>query len=145
MEDDGSRVAMDHEVTAIVGHRVVRYAAEGLCVLEGGDVCDALGVIPDPSIPPEVSGYVDRSFAPIGADCDGFVDALDVGQEVAIAEDVDRGLVVEENPEAVEDACVGLSETVVLPDVAQRVSPSGWGECALLVERRRGGCTGIRQ
>ena len=43
-------------------------------------MCDALGVIPDPSIPPEVSGYVDRSFAPIGADGDELVDVTDIGE-----------------------------------------------------------------
>ena len=59
LEDDRPRVAVDHKVAVIVGHGVVRHAVEGLHVLEGEDIRDALWVVLDPSIPPEVSDCVD--------------------------------------------------------------------------------------
>ena len=86
-----------------------------------------MGVAPDPAIAAEVPDSVDDGFAAVGANRDGLVDAPDVGEEVAIAEYVDGGLVVKDNPEAVEDAVVGLSKTVGLPNDAARISPSVGG------------------
>ena len=98
---DGPSIAMEDEVASVVGHGVKCDAVGILHVFQGDDVGDSLGVVPDLSVAVEVSNSVDDGFAAIGADRDGFVHASDVGEEVAVAEDVDGGLVVEEHAEAI--------------------------------------------
>ena len=102
LEEDGPCVAVNHEVAIVVGHGVIYDEVEGLHVLEGEDVCNSLGIVPDPFVAAEVSDCVDKGFSPIGVNGNRLFDAADVGEEVAIAEDVDNGLVVEEHPEVIE-------------------------------------------
>ena len=102
LEDDVSHMMVDHEVATVVEHGVVSYTVEGVHVLDGEDVYTAMWVVPDPSISSKVHDCVDKGFTPIGANGDGLVDVVDVGEEVSIAEDIDSGLIVKEHPEPVE-------------------------------------------
>ena len=111
LEDDGPCVAVDHKVAASIRHGVVCDALEGLPVLEGEDVCDSLGIVLDPSIAAEVSDCGDEGLALLGANGDRLVDAADVGEEVAVAEDVHCGLIVKEHPEPVK--CVSFAPSWV--------------------------------
>ena len=95
LERDCSRVVVDHVVITIIQRGVVCHTVECLCALKGEDIFNAMWVVLDPAIAPEVSNSVDKGLASVGPNGDRLVDTLDVGGQIFVAENIHGGLVVE--------------------------------------------------